>query len=75
MMPDVIESKPNILGGMPVFRGTRIPIERVIFLFVRGYKIKDFKDDYPYLKITRKDIADIFSYYQQLAYPENHQAA
>lgn len=66
-MPDIIQTKPNVLGGMPVFRGTRIPIERVMALFVQGYKIKDFKNDYPYLKITKKDIAEIFAYYQQLA--------
>ena len=66
-MPDIIQTKPNVLGGMPVFRGTRIPIERVMALFVQGYKIKDFKSDYPYLKITKKDIAEIFTYYQQLA--------
>ena len=66
-MPEIIESNPKILGGMPVLRGTRIPIERVMALFVQGYKIKDFKSDYPYLKITKKDIADIFAYYQQRA--------
>ena len=66
-MLDIIETKPNVLGGMPVFRGTRIPIERLMALFVQGYKIKDFKSDYPYLKITKKDIAEIFAYYQHLA--------
>jgi len=66
-MPDIIQTKPNVLGGIPVLRGTRIPIERVMALFVQGYKIKDFKNDYPYLKITKKDIAEIFAYYQQLA--------
>lgn len=66
-MLDLIETKPNVLGGMPVLRGTRIPIERVMALFVQGYKIKDFKSDYPYLKITKRDIAEIFAYYQQLA--------
>lgn len=69
-MPDIIQTNPNILGGMPVFRGTRILIERII-VFLRGYKIKDFKDDYLYLKITRKDIADIFAYYQKLATPKS----
>ncbi len=66
-MPDIIQTKPNVLGGIPVLRGTRIPIERVMALFVQGYKIKDFKSDYPYLKITKKDIAEIFAYYQHLA--------
>ncbi|PIR80005.1 MAG: antitoxin [Candidatus Levybacteria bacterium CG10_big_fil_rev_8_21_14_0_10_35_13] len=66
-MPTIIETKPNILGGMPVLKGTRIPIARVVALFVQGYKVKDFKRDYPYLTITKKDIADIFSYYSHLA--------
>lgn len=66
-MPDIIETKPNILGGMPVLKGTRIPIARVVALYVQGYKIKDFKRDYPYLKITKNDIANIFSYYSHLA--------
>ena len=66
-MPKIIETNPKILHGMPVIKGTRIPVARVVALFVQGYKVKDFKRDYPYLKITMKDIKDIFSYYQNLA--------
>ncbi|MBI4079212.1 MAG: DUF433 domain-containing protein [Candidatus Levybacteria bacterium] len=66
-MPDIIQTNPKILGGMPVLKGTRIPIARIVALFVQGYTIKDFKRNYPYLNITRKDIADIFSYYSHLA--------
>ncbi len=66
-MPDIVENNPKVMHGQPVIRGTRIPIARVVALFVQGYSIKDFKRDYPYLKITKKDIADIFSYYQNLA--------
>lgn len=66
-MPAIIESKPNVLGGQPVVKGTRIPISRVVALYVQGYKVKDFKRDYPYLKLTKKDISDIFSYYSSLA--------
>lgn len=66
-MPNVIETNPKIFGGQPVIKGTRIPVARVVALFVQGYKIKDFKKDYPYLKITKKDIGEIFSYYSQIA--------
>jgi len=66
-MPDIVEKNPKIMHGQPVLKGTRIPVARVVALFVQGYKVKDFKRDYPYLKITKKDIADIFSYYQHLA--------
>ena len=64
-MPDIIQTKPNVLGGMPVLKGTRIPIARVVALYVQGYKIKDFKKDYPYIDLTKKDLLDIFTYYQQ----------
>ncbi len=66
-MPDIIQTNPKILGGQPVIKGTRIPIARIVALFVQGYTVKEFKRDYPYLKLTKKDIADIFSYYSHLA--------
>lgn len=67
-MPDTIEKNPKILGGQPVLKGTRIPVARVVALYIQGYKIKDLKRDYPYLYISRKDLKEIFDYYsKQLA--------
>lgn len=62
-MPEIIQTNPKILGGQPVIKGTRIPVARIVALYIQGYKLKDFKKDYPYLEITRKDIKDIFDYY------------
>lgn len=71
-MPDIIETNPKIMGGMPVLKGTRIPIARVVALYIQGYKMKDFKNDYPYLNLTKKDLLTIFTYYQkQLAQTQN----
>lgn len=64
-MSQIIEKNPKILGGQPVIKGTRIPVARVVALYVQGYRPKDFKKDYPYLDITRKDLLDIFTYYQK----------
>lgn len=64
-MPDIIEKNPKILGGQPIIKGTRIPIARVVALYIQGYKLKDFKNDYPYLDITKKDLLNIFTYYQK----------
>lgn len=67
-MPDIIQINPRILGGMPVIKGTRIPVSRVIALFLQGYNLQDFKRDYPYLTLTYQNLADLFGYYQvQLA--------
>ena len=62
-MPDIIQTNPKILGGAPVIKGTRIPIARVVALHIQGYKLKDLKNEYPYLKLTRKDLQEIYNYY------------
>lgn len=62
-MPEIIETKKGVLGGMPVIKGTRIPIARVVALHIQGYKIKDLKKEYPYLKLTRKELQEIYKYY------------
>ena len=68
-MPNIIEINPKILGGQPIIRGTRIPVSRVVALHIQGYKIKDFKKDYPYIDLTEKDLLEIFTFYQrQLAH-------
>lgn len=67
-MPDIIRKDPKILGGQPVIKGTRIPIARIVALYIQGYKIKDFKKDYPYLNLSKKDLLTVFEYYtRQLA--------
>jgi uncharacterized protein (DUF433 family) len=62
-MPKIIEQNPKIMHGMPVVKGTRIPIARIVALHVQGYKLKDFKRDYPDLALTNKDLKEIFYYY------------
>ncbi len=62
--PAIIEVNPKILGGQPVVRGTRVPIARLVALIVQGYKLPDFKKDYPYIRITNNDLLEIFGYYR-----------
>lgn len=62
-MPEIIQTNPKILGGQPVIKGTRIPIARIVALHIQGYKVKDFKKEYPYLKISKKDLQSIYNYY------------
>jgi len=67
-MPNIIQTDPKILGGQPTIKGTRIPVARVVALHIQGYKIKDFKRDYPYLNLTKRDLHSIYSFYlHQLA--------
>lgn len=63
IMPEIIQTNPKILGGQPVIKGTRIPIARIVALHIQGYKIKDFKKDYPYLTLSKNDLRDIYEFY------------
>lgn len=43
----VIHSDPEILGGTPVFIGTRVPLRNLIDYLERGYDLDEFIDDFP----------------------------
>lgn len=64
-MPEIIQTNSKIMGGQPVIKGTRIPVARVIALYIQGYKLSEIKNELPDLsKLTKQDLSDIFSYYQ-----------
>jgi uncharacterized protein (DUF433 family) len=44
---DRIVSSPDILGGEPVFRNTRIPLEHVAALFRKNVPEKEIAEDFP----------------------------
>jgi uncharacterized protein (DUF433 family) len=43
----VIHSDPEILGGAPVFQGTRVPFRNLIDYLERGYGVEEFVDAFP----------------------------
>ncbi len=43
----VVHSDPDILGGTPVFIGTRVPVKALQDYFARGHTLDDFLDDFP----------------------------
>ena len=50
----LVQMEPNILGGMPVFKGTLVPIKRMFDYLLAGKTMDEFVADFP--SITR-DIA------------------
>ena len=44
---DLITSNPNILGGTPVFTGTRVPVETLFDYLGEGDPLDVFLDDFP----------------------------
>jgi len=49
-----IEINPEIMGGKPVIKGTRITVESILRRLSEGLNIKEILEDYPYL--TEEDI-------------------
>ena len=74
-MPKTIQKNPKVLGGLPVIRGTRIPVARIMALVGMNYDLKDLQREYPQLStFTKTDIAEIFAFYHK-SFEEKHQQA
>lgn len=49
----IIVKDPDILGGAPVFRGTRVPFQSMLDYLESGATLDEFLDDFP--TVTRED--------------------
>lgn len=49
---EVIVKDPDILGGTPVFRGTRVPFQALLDYLEGGQTLAEFLDDFP--TVTRE---------------------
>ena len=43
----IIQRAPGILGGTPVFAGTRVPIQTLLDYLAAGDRLDDFLDEFP----------------------------
>ena len=44
---DLILIDPDVLGGTPVFKGTRVPVESLFDHLESGVSLDEFLDDFP----------------------------
>ena len=49
-MSDIVESNPEILGGKPIIKGTRIPVGLIYELIGLNYSIAEIIKEYPHLE-------------------------
>jgi uncharacterized protein (DUF433 family) len=54
MKNSIISISPDIMGGTPVFRGTRVPIQTLLDYLEAGESIDDFLEGFP--TVTREQI-------------------
>ncbi|RLG49652.1 MAG: DUF433 domain-containing protein [Thermoproteota archaeon] len=53
-MVERIVIDPEIMGGKPVIKGTRITVELILRLLAEGLTVEEILEDYPHL--TEEDI-------------------
>jgi len=49
---DLITSDPDILGGTPVFKGTRVPVRTLFEYLENDYSLEEFLECFP--SVTRQ---------------------
>jgi uncharacterized protein (DUF433 family) len=45
--PSVVQCSPDILGGTPVFKGTRVPVATFLDYLAAGDSLERFLDHFP----------------------------
>ena len=43
----VVHSDPDVMGGTPVFVGTRVPVQALIDYIQGGHSLEEFLNDFP----------------------------
>ena len=57
MKMQVVSVNPEVMGGTPVFKGTRVPIQTLIDYLEGGETIDDFLDGFP--TVTRDQVIEL----------------
>jgi uncharacterized protein (DUF433 family) len=54
MKPPVVSSTPEIMGGTPVFHGTRVPVQTLLDYLEASETIDDFLEGFP--SVSREQV-------------------
>lgn len=60
---DYIIADPDVLGGKPTIKGTRLSVEFVIQLLAQGWTENELLENYP--RLTARHLQAIFAYLQE----------
>lgn len=60
----VVHRDPEILGGVPVFVGTRVPLRNLIDYIEHGHSLDEFLDHFP--SVTREQAVAALEFANEL---------
>lgn len=64
----VVSSSPEVMGGTPVFPGTRVPVQTLLEYLEAGDSIDDFLDGFP--SVSREKVVAFLERATRLAVTE-----
>ena len=68
-----IERSEDILGGTPVFAGTRVPVGTLFDYLEAGDRLDDFLDDFP--TVGREQAREVIALVRAMLLAEDHESA
>ena len=71
-LDSVVRSDPEILGGSPVFAGTRVPVKNLLDYLAAGDSLETFLDHFP--SVTREQAVAALEYAKDLLTASAHPA-
>lgn len=60
----IITKHPDVLGGTPVFRGTRVPFQSLVEYLEAGQTLDEFLEDFP--TVTREAAVQVLEHAKEL---------
>lgn len=66
----IVHSDPDILGGVPVFVGTRVPLKNLLDYIEGGDTLDEFLDSFP--TVTREQAVDALKVAGELLVADAH---
>jgi uncharacterized protein (DUF433 family) len=70
--PDAIDRSPDVLGGTPVFSGTRVPVRTLIDYLEGGDSLNEFLADFP--TVTREQAVAVLGQAREALLIDAHPA-
>lgn len=67
-----VQSDPNVLGGTPVFVGTRVPFQTLLDYLEAGEPLADFLNDFP--TVTRAQVVAALEQAKEALFDRSHPA-
>ncbi len=68
----VVHSDPGILGGIPVFAGTRVPVKILFDYLEAGDSLEVFLEEFP--SVTREQAVATLELAREVVAPDAHSA-